>query len=307
MAELISRIRKKVEEILNDKVENIEKIENVPNNSVFKVLVRNKPYIFKIYKQRSWPEDGKLIFVNKKLFENNISSAKIIAFDRNDSYFNTGFLLEEYVLGENADNIALDEKIGKEFYEKFALLVSKIHRIHIENYGYIGSGLASNESFIDFMNDKYDEIANALISKKLFGKDNLLEIKKPVIDGLHICESFPSVLNHGDLSTKNVIVDVHGELTLIDWDDAMSYNWMADISRMTYWMKFMYSEYEYELYRSIFLEHYSTDGKLSNLESVENTFHVLFGLDYLNFFANTPQYEERMAYFKKTLDKLLNM
>jgi len=307
MEELISHIRKKVEELLSDKVDNIKNIESASNNSVFNVLVKNKHYIFKIYKQRTWPEDGKLIFINQKLIENNISTAKIIAFDRNDSYFNSGFLLEEYVPGENADNIALYEKKAKDFYQKFALLVSKIHRIHIENYGYIGSGIASNESFIDFMNDKYDQTANALISKKLFGKDNLREIKKPVIDGLHFCESLPSVLNHGDLSTDNVIVDVHGKLTLIDWDNAMSYNWMADISRMTYWMKFMYSEYEYELYRSIFLEHYSTDGKVSNLECVENTYHVLIGLEYLNFFANTPQYENRMVYFKKTVEKLLNL
>ena len=79
-------------------MDNVEKIENVPNNSVYKVFAGSKWYIFKIYKQKHWPENGKLIFVNQKLIENDINCAKIIAFDRSDSYFNTGFLLEEKVL-----------------------------------------------------------------------------------------------------------------------------------------------------------------------------------------------------------------
>ncbi|MDF2647983.1 MAG: Phosphotransferase enzyme family [Paenibacillus sp.] len=303
MEELIIQIRRKAEELLNAKVDDIEKLENVTNNSVYKFFCK-KPYIFKIFKQRTWPEDGKLIFVNNKLIENQINCAKIIAFDRNDSYFQNGFLLEEYVPGVNADHIVFDLKSGKELYKKLALLVSKIHRIHIDNYGYIGSGVAGYTSFIDFMNDKYDEITNVLINKKLFEKKSLLEIKKPIIDRLRLCESLPSVLNHGDLSTKNVMIEEDGSLTLIDWDDAMSYNWIADIARMTYWMKFKYNDQEYEKYRNTFLEHYSAANKQSDFDTFEKTFHVWIGLDHLNFYANTSQYEDTMTYFKETIEKL---
>lgn len=304
MEQLMNRIREKVEQLLHAAVDDINKIENVPNHSVYKVFVENKPYIFKIYKQRTWPEDGKLLFVNNKLIDHGIGCAKIIAFDRNDPYFQTGFLIEECLPGQNADHMVFDSKSGKEFYEKFALLTSKIHRIQIENYGYIGSGIAGYKSFIDFMNDKYDEITKSLISKYLFDKSSLMEIKKTVIDRLRSCDSLPSVLCHGDLSTKNVIVNELGDLTLIDWDDAMSYNWIADISRMTYWMKFKYSEYEYELYKNTFMEHYSTDSEKRNIHVVENAFHVWIGLDHLNYFANTPHYEKTMTYFEETIEKL---
>lgn len=155
------------------------------------------------------------------------------------------------------------------------------------------------------MSDKYDEIASSLVRKNIFEKNQLQEIKEPWLVGLQRYESFPSVLNHGDLSTKNVIIDEHGELTLIDWDDAMSYNWMADVARMTYWMKFTYDTYEYEFYRNIFLEHYLIDSKGNDFEISEPYFHVLFGLDYLNFFANTTQFENRMVYFKETLNKVI--
>ncbi|MCQ6561589.1 aminoglycoside phosphotransferase family protein [Paenibacillus mendelii] len=191
-----------------------------------------------------------------------------------------------------------------EFYTKFARLLSNIHRIPIENYGYIGSGIADYESFIDCIHDKYDEITNGLIKKKLFNEVSLLEIKKTVIDRLRLCESLPSVLCHGDLSTKNVMIDEHGDLTLIDWDDAMAYNWIADLSRMTYWMKLKYNEYEYELYRDTFIEHYSTVHSKGDFHALENTFHVWIGLDHLNFYAHTPQYEDAWAYFNETVDKL---
>ncbi|WP_058302974.1 aminoglycoside phosphotransferase family protein [Gorillibacterium timonense] len=304
MEDMIVRIEKKVEEVLHAKVDHIEKLENVPNNSVYKIFVKDRPYIFKIYRQRDWPEDGKLAFINQKLIEHQIGCAKLIAFDRSDPFFQNGYLLEECLPGVTADQMSFDSESGKEFYKQFACLVSKIHQIPIVNYGYIGSGIACCDSFLESMDDKYDEIANALINKKLFDEKTLLEIKKSVLDRLRLCEGLPSVLNHGDLSTKNVMIDNQGELTLIDWDDAMSYNWIADISRMTYWMKFYYTDYEYEMYRNAFLEHYITDSSIRDFNVFENTFHVWIGLDHLNYETHQPLYENRLAYFKETVEKL---
>lgn len=305
MEDIIKQIRKKVEELMNVKVDDIDiqMIESVTNNFVYKIFSKES-YIFKIYKQRTWPEDGKLVFVNNKLIENHIDCAKIIEFNRNDSYFQNGFLIEELLPGVNADHIAFDLKSGNEFYKKLALVVTKIHRIRIENYGYIGSGVAEYTSFIDFMNDKYDEITSDLLKKKLIEKKSLLEIKKSVIDRLRLCENLPPVLNHGDLSTKNVMIDEHGNLTLIDWDDAMSYNWMADIARLTYWMKFKYNDHEYEMYRNTFMENYAEANKYRDYNDMENAFHVWIGLDHLNYYVETPKYEDTMTYFKETIEKL---
>lgn len=304
MEDLIIHIRKKAEETLNTKVDDIEKLENVPNNSVYKIWVKNKAYIFKIYKSKTWPEEGKLLFVNNKLIESNIDCAKIILFSRNDPYFQNGFLLEEFLPGENADHIVFNESYGKEFYKNLAVLVSRVHKIPIENYGYIGNGVASYRSLIDFINDEYDERANALINKNLYDKNSLSEMKKILIRKLGLCRSLPSVLCHNDLSTKNVMIDEHGKLTLIDWDDAMSYNWIADLSRMTYWMKFKYNDDEYELYKNTFLEYYSAEGTKNDFWAFENAFHVFIGLDFLNFYAHKPRYEATMAYFKEAIEKL---
>ncbi|MCQ6561588.1 phosphotransferase [Paenibacillus mendelii] len=108
MEEQTIHIRNKVEDLLHAKVENIIKFNNVPNNSVYKVSIENKPYIFKIYKQKTWPEDGKLMFVNRTLMKHHINCARMIAFDRSDAHFPTGFLLEECLPGETADRIVFD-------------------------------------------------------------------------------------------------------------------------------------------------------------------------------------------------------
>lgn len=304
MEQLIHSIRKKVEQLLNATVDDIRKIENVPNNAVYKIIVGKESYIFKIYKQRNWPENGKLLFINRQLNERKIGCAKIIAFDRNDPLFPTGYLLEECLPGKTADQISFYEQAGQPFYEKLARIVSGIHRIRIENYGYIGAGIAGYPSLIDFISDEFDERAKNLINKQIFDKTSLLEIKKMITDGLRLCDGHPSVLCHGDLSTKNVIVGEQGELTLIDWDDAMSYNWIADLSRMTYWMKFKYNADEYELYRNYFMEHYTTDCRKSDFYQFENLFHVWIGLDFLNYYANRPQYEDTMRFFKETMKQL---
>ncbi|MFC3772533.1 aminoglycoside phosphotransferase family protein [Paenibacillus sp. GCM10012303] len=304
MEHITDQIRTKAEQLLNAKVDEIRKVENVPNNTVYKMWVQNKPYIFKIYKQRNWPEDGKLLFVNRQLAKHKIGRAAIIEFGRSDPHFHTGYVLEECLPGKTADQIVFNEQTGLAFYEKLARLVSRIHKIRIPNFGYIGGGIAGYPSLVDFVSEEFDERAKNLIKMRLFDPTSLLEIKNMVTDRLRLCDGHPSVLCHGDLSTKNVIVDEQGELTLIDWDDAMSYNWIADLSRMTYWMKFKYHADEYELYRACFMEYYTTDCRKSDFYQFENLFHVWIGLDFLNYYANRPQYKDTMRFFKETVKQL---
>ena len=70
---------------------------------------------------------------------------------------------------------------------------------------------------------------------------------------------------------------------LIDWDDAMALNWMADVSRLTLWMKQNYNEQEYALFRNIFLEHYHTSYRKAEFDVFENAYHIYSALDSLIF------------------------
>src|SRR5690554_1557141 len=121
----MEKIKDKVRELTGFTVEKISRMEEDTNNNVFRVTAGNKDYIFKIYRSKDWPEDGKLLFINSKLQEYQIKSVKIIAFDRNDPDFSNGFLLEEVVPGRAASQLTFDEEDEKEYYRKLAVLISQ--------------------------------------------------------------------------------------------------------------------------------------------------------------------------------------
>ena len=302
--DIIDRIKEKARKVLNAEIDNVVQFQNVPNNSVYKIFSDGKAYIFKIYKQKTWPEDGKLLFVNKKLIENNIGCAKIITFDRSDDFFTNGFLIEEYLDGRTADRISFTNEETKNFYIILAELISQYHKIRIMNYGYIGDGIACYDQLSEFFNDEFDERAKKLIENSMWEASDIADIKEIFLDKMRMCDYLPSVLCHGDLSTKNVLVNEEGDFTLIDWDDAISYNWIADVARMTFWMKLNYSEKEAAEYKEIFLDHYSTQEDKSVFYRFENAFHVYFGLDYMNYYIGAPQYDIVKKFFTEAVDKL---
>lgn len=83
----------------------------------------------------------------------------------------------------------------------------------------------------------------------------------------------------------------------------MAYNWVADIARMTYWMKFHYDdEYEYAMFRNAFLEHYEADNFALDFDDIEKTFHTWIGLDHLDYFYGQTRYAATWQYFMGTTD-----
>lgn len=60
-------------------------------------------------------------------------------------------------------------------------------------------------------------------------------------------------------------------------------DWMADVSRLTLWMKQSYHEQEYELFRNVFLKHYRTSYRKDEFDVFENAYHVYSALDSLIF------------------------
>jgi hypothetical protein len=95
----ITLITETFESFMGKEVCSIHKLNNVPNNQVYKIETEPQSYIFKIYAKRDWPEDGKLPFITKKLDEYKIPHAKLYVFDRDNDNFPNGYLIEEYLFG----------------------------------------------------------------------------------------------------------------------------------------------------------------------------------------------------------------
>lgn len=88
MANAIGRI---VREIFDCNATEIRQFENVANNSVYSFKCNDKSYIFKLFRNEYWPEDGKLQFVNQLLLKNNIACAELITFTRDNPEFPNGY------------------------------------------------------------------------------------------------------------------------------------------------------------------------------------------------------------------------
>ena len=259
----------------------IGKIRNITNNSVYFFTVAGAGFFLKLYRSKDWPEEGKIPFVYQRLSENNIPCAGLIAYSRNDELYPNGYLIERRIQGTAADKVRLDREQEAGLYVHLAGLVSSVHGIRIRNFGYIGSGIASHHRITDFFEDEFDGFNGRL--KDTVSETQLKKIKEKVLYTMHDYEDLPSVLCHGDLSKKNVMVRDQGEISLIDWDDAIALNWMADVSRLTFWMKQNYSKQEYTFLRNVFLDHYCAFDRKTDFDAFESAYHLYAALDFLLF------------------------
>lgn len=63
----------------------------------------------------------------------------------------------------------------------------------------------------------------------------------------------------------------------------MVLNWMADVSRLTFWMKQNYSRQDYSLFRKVFLDHYCTPYRKACFDAFESAYYIYSALDFLVF------------------------
>lgn len=296
----IDIITKVFERNMKQSVRSVHRFENVTNNSVYRIDTELQSYIFKIYKSE-WPEDGKLLFVDKKLTEHNIPHAKIFVYNRENAEFTNGYLIEECLPGTTADMLALSKNQTTQLFKKLGALVSQIHQIKLTRYGYIGGGIAEWSEFSEFMYNSFDENTNNLLSQNLAKHSEIEAIWGKIHQRLKVCDKYPPVLCHTDLSTKNVLIH-EDSITLIDWDDAYSLCWVADIAHLTLWMKQEYGS-NAEVYRTAFLDNYKTEYDKNVFYETEDFLHVRYGLENLNYFIGTPQYDSSKSILKESLEK----
>ena len=282
----------------------VQKFAHPTNNSVYKVETVCGAYIFKVYAAKGWPEDGKRLFVNQKLKEYKIPHAEIVACGCGDETFPAGYLIEECLPGTTADRLQLSGHDALQFYKKLAALVSRVHQIKLTNYGYIGDGAPDFAwtTFSEFAYDCLGDYAVQLVEMNRIAADDFEMIAQEIRKQARICDAAPAVLNHGDLSLKNMLVHAGG-ITLIDWDDAHSLCWMDDIALLTLLMKWEYDSDTAETCRKAFLDSYETEHDKSLFYQSEDILHVRHGLEHLNFFDGKPQFAKINTVFQKSLKR----
>ena len=242
------------------------------NNSVYIIDYHGEKYIFKIYRSKNWPENGKLLYVNKLLEQNNIKYPKVIDYTRSHAYFENGYVLEQKINGIPILNKKMNLEFGVESYRLLAKFIKKVHEIKFESYGYINNGNPDYLEFSEYVRDILEENLDILFDNNVLKKEDLSNLVDVVCDEFDKFNISP-VLSHGDLSMRNVIYDGE-DVVLIDWDDAMALPYQADIARMTFDMKFMRLD-NYNVFRGAFLDEYfdgDFDVEYSRFEKIYHIF-----------------------------------
>ena len=281
-------------------IRNLIQLTSGEYNQVFKGELDNfGKVIIRIFRSSSWPEEGKLIWINKKLAENNIPNAEILFSTRKDEVFKKGFMIQKFVEGELVEDLAKENSdIYPQYYKDLGLLIKQIHQIQLPNYGYIGDGTGNHKTFEKYINRDIDRFFES--NEKLGIKVDIVvnKFKEIVLDGLAPIGNLKPVLNHNDLSPNNVIKQSDGELVLIDWDNAVSNIWINDFAVMTYWMRNRHKNNSLrESLISDFLEGYKPDLNIRELRRYEKYFHLLQSFNLLGYYYA----DKRMDAFKGTL------
>ena len=284
---MIETAKQLVRQHLGWEAENMRPAGEVTNNRVYTFEYGEKSYIFKFYKSKYWPEDGKLPFVSGKLKENGIDCAGILLFTRENPDFPAGYLVEEKLDGISGDKAEPDASAEEEIYRKLAKFMSRVHSIELGGFGYISDGNPCYGSMHDFFDDEFGERGEELVEKGVFTENDIDCLRDKFLGSLKEFGDLPPVLCHGDLSRKNIMLQDSGKIAMIDWDDAMAYCWMADVSRFTFWLKLHFTEENSRRFRAAFLESYETAFRKEDFDRFENNFHIYICLDFLAYYLKT--------------------
>ncbi|MCL2187664.1 MAG: aminoglycoside phosphotransferase family protein [Defluviitaleaceae bacterium] len=280
-------IKKVFEKDMGKNVTAIQQFEGVENNAVYKIETPSQAYIFKIYRIPNWPEDGKLLLVDRLLTERGIPHAKIFVYNRDATHFPNGYLIEECLPGITADRLTLSRDELISLFQQLGALATQLHKIQMKGYGYTGTGEALWCTYSEFMYDSMGDNNGNLLAHKITDEEELERIGQEFWARLKVWDKYPPVLCHTDLSTKNMLVH-EGNIGLIDWDDVYSLPWVHDIAELTFWLKREYGEAA-EIYRNAFFSHYQTEYDMEDFYETEPVLHARIGLGGLNYFIGTPK------------------
>ena len=97
------------------------KITTGKYNEVYKIDSEKNSYIIRIFPNKEWPEEGKLKFVNRKLMDNGILCPKIYEITYRDKDFENGFMVEEFIVGDNASELWNTGFSHESYFESLAV------------------------------------------------------------------------------------------------------------------------------------------------------------------------------------------
>jgi len=290
---LDAKVKKAVAAVLKTEVLTAQKTTDGEVNHVYKVETKKGIFIARIFKNKYWPEDGKLQWIERQLRKHKIPHAKMLYYTRKGPHFPYGFMITEFIEGKMA-RLAIEngDMTREQFYAEVAKTLRKVHRIKTKRFGNWKNGLGHSSSFVKEWQEKVRIRIRELKGSKYY--DEELEERVVILLGKLLTpleKKLKPVLTHGDPGNDNCIWTNDKHLVLIDWDNALAAIWLRDLADLTYWGSYAKSlgrtgEERRKKIRRAFLKGYGkvnlTPVEISRVEKALHMYHAVNLMPYYN-------------------------
>ena len=232
------QVARAVAAVLKVTVDSVVKMRDGEVNHTFRVSTKKGDFLARVFRNRDWPEDGKLLWIERQLRSKRIAHAKIVYYSRSSKFFPYGFMVTQFLDGVN---VAMAEQrkmisLSKTFQGIGAELKS-IPRIRLKKFGHIGINQGSDSDFLHHCLAKIRRRIKNLEEDKALPKGLYPVVAKKITAIIApFNHQLRPVLNHGDANRDNVIFTRDHKLVLVDWDNAYAGIWLEDYAELTYWV-----------------------------------------------------------------------
>jgi Ser/Thr protein kinase RdoA (MazF antagonist) len=308
-ASLVPRINRAVEAALRTRVTGHSRIRRGTTNHVYKVETADGTIILKLFRDKDWPEPGKLEWVEQRLREENIPHAGTLYHSGGDDIFSAGYVLYEYLAGEQPENLIDEGRLTVEdFYEQLGSLLSRVHRIKVQRYGYVSRGAGSHRDFVKHrLGEGHDDV-DMLCRVEDEDQTLYLRARAKLAESLRpLGRHYAPVLTHGDPNPKNCIWLKSGQPVLVDWDNAAASLWIRDYAHVTYLSlkrarQEAVGEYVRKVRDAFFKGYGKIDFSFADLARIEKAWHIISAHNSLPYLRRN-----RPEDFTRTRDYLLSL
>lgn len=309
-----TQVRACVEKILKVKVFSVTRIPQGEISYAFKVTTGRGMFLVKVFKFKGWPDVQALLKVSKLLSRHNIKHPEAVYFKKSSAEFPNGFLIQQYIEGENCHRAILSGKISFAwFHFMMGKLLKKVHGIKITNFGRLSKPLVNGTKYYDIRLRHLNKHLNEFNGTRLLYPGLKEELLVRVEQGLKLVSGMCNpVLTHGDATPDNCILTPQGELVLVDWDNSKASVWLEDFTWLTYCGSHITSLGSLEkrskiIWREFFRGYGQTSISKKDIKEIERSLHLLKAASHLgyHYFAqrNKKAFKQTLAKLKRLLKK----
>ena len=282
---------------LNEEIQSFQLIQNGLSNTNYKITLRNESNrILRIHRKEHL---GKKEYkINKLLGTYQLKKVpKIIFYDDKLNILPVTYSIIEYINGYPwTQNLSASSHI--DLLNQSIEFICFLHNITFNASGILDKDLiihpiqTENNNHNIYVNYMYDCIENSLLKKRM--GNLLLDLEKCIKKNENLLNSIDYNsyhLVHGDFKKDNILIMNNTEVSgIIDWEYARSDLFYGDLATLFRGQYFTKDQGILNKLTNIF--------KRKNIPIIENWFHAVKIIDFINLLSFLTEKEERGALFE---------